>query len=86
MFLKLQKWVCIELKDPNTVRFSCMLLCHCHGPTKTLQPLRGGGLSTQAVQVIPCSALGIAKDIRFQPVSYEPIAASHVISIVQDQF
>lgn len=44
------------------------------------------GTVVQAVQVIACFALGIAEDISFQPVSCEPIAASHVISTVQDQF
>lgn len=38
---------------------------------------------------MPHSALGIAKDIRFQPYPHELITSSHVpafISIVQDQF
>lgn len=37
---------------------------------------KGVGTVVQAVQVMPCSALGIAKDIRFQPSPYEPITTS----------
>lgn len=43
----------------------------------------------QAVQVMPHSALGTAKDIRFQPYPYEPFTTSRVpafISIVHNQF
>lgn len=53
--------------------------------TQNSPGFKGVGTVVQAVQVTPCSALGIAKDIRFQPFSYEPVTTSRVpafISIV----